>query len=197
MPCYARIYRWPEYRETLAFKNTYYNPRCIDENYGNNNSTVKHFRTGSFNLLSFGDVESHLISARLRRCSILRRETDVMILAHHGANNGFTNKKLLNHLEPSLTICSSNYDNQYEHPDAEIRKLLNDQNIRLMTTKTGDIIVKSIGDHDGMVRAINLKSGSTEVSSQFDFLSKKKKIVSHNTDSIRNLYAGKPRYLKL
>jgi competence protein ComEC len=113
-----------QHAERLAFRNVFYNPRWLDLDCTNNNSTVKFFREGSFNLLSLGDVESHEISARLRRCLYLRREVDVMILAHHGADNGFTNKRFLQHIEPTLAICSSNYDNQYEHPTEDIRELL-------------------------------------------------------------------------
>jgi competence protein ComEC len=183
--------------EQLAFRDILYNPRWVDANCANNNSTVKLFREGSFNLLSLGDVESRDISARLRRDKYLGREVDVMILAHHGADNGFTNERFLEHIEPQLAICSSNYDNQYEHPCADIREVLHEQRIRLMTTKTGDIIVKSIGDHTGLFRAINLCTGSTEVSSQCDFSSKKATLLSYNADTIRQLYSSRPSYRNL
>ncbi len=114
-----------------------------------------------------------------------------MILAHHGADNGFTNKKFLERVEPKLAICSSNYANQYDHPTDEIRNLLHEQPIRLMTTKTGDIIVTSIGNHDGQCRAINLKAGSTEVSSTYDFKSKQATLLSYNADTIRQLYESR------
>src|ERR1700682_5976540 len=65
----------------LGFRNTFFNPFHIVEN-ANDNSTVKLFRKGSFNVLSLGDVESPMIGARLRRSSILCSETDVMVLAH-------------------------------------------------------------------------------------------------------------------
>ena len=42
-----------------------------------------------------------------------------------------------------------------------------------MTTKTGDVIVRSIGDHTGQYQAINLKAGSTEVSSEYKFVAKR------------------------
>jgi competence protein ComEC len=183
-----------EEAEAAAFKNTFYSPRHIDADCPNNNSTVKHFRTGSFNVLSLGDVESPNIGARLRRSRILRTETDVMILAHHGADNGFTTKKFLAHLEPKLAICSSNFDNQYDHPRQEIRELLHEQEIRLMTTKTGDVIVKSIGDHTGQYRAINLKGNSQEISSTMDFKSKKGRILSFNADTLRQRYEKPRRY---
>jgi len=183
--------------ERLAFRDVLYNPRWLDQNSANNNSTVQLFREGSFNLLSLGDVESPDIAARLRRDKYLGREVDVMILAHHGADNGFTNRRFLEHIEPKLAICSSNYDNQFEHPSEEIRELLHDQGIRLMTTKTGDIIVMSIGDHTGMFRAINLRIGSTEISSQCDFKSKKATLLSHNAETIRQLYSPSPSYRNL
>jgi competence protein ComEC len=196
-------YITPEYIDglevatNLGFKNVFYNPRWVDQKCTNNNSTVKLFREGSFNVLSLGDIESHDISARLRRDKYLGREVDVMILAHHGADNGFTNKRLLQHIEPQLAICSSNYDNQYEHPCEEIRELLHDERIRLMTTKTGDIIVKSIDHHTGHFRAINLCAGSTEISSQYDFTSKKATLLSYNSDTIRQLYSSRPSYRNL
>lgn len=183
--------------EALAFRDVLYHPRRIDEWCSNNNSTVKFFRRGSFNLLSLGDVESADISAGLRRDKYLSRETDVMILAHHGADNGFTNKSFLERIEPSLAICSSDFDNQHDHPRDEVRKLLHEQGIRLMTTKTGDIIVKSIGDHTGVFRAINLQANSTEISSQCDFEAKKKRLLSYNADTRRQLYTPRPAYRSL
>lgn len=181
----------------LAFQNVLYNPRWIDQGCSNNNSTIELFREGSFNVLSLGDVESLDISARLRRDKYLEREVDIMILAHHGADNGFTNKRLLRHIEPQLAICSSNYDNQYEHPTDEIVGLLDEQGIRLMTTKTGDIIVESIGTHTGQFRATNLCAGSTKISSQAAFISKKATLLSHNADTIRQLYSSRPSYRNL
>ena len=74
-------------------------------------------------------MKSSNISTRLSRCRILARETDVMILAHHGADNGFTTKSFLRHLEPRLAICSSDYANQYDHPKQEIRDLLYEEKL--------------------------------------------------------------------
>ena len=103
-----------------------------------------------------------------------------MILAHHGADNGFTNKPFLARVDPQLAICSSDYDNQYDHPREEIRELLHERKIRLMTTKTGDVVVMSTGSHTGWCRAVNLKAGSTEVSSTFDFYSRKATLLARN-----------------
>jgi competence protein ComEC len=173
--------------ERRAFSNTLFNPFHISEN-ANDNSTVKLFRKGSFNVLSLGDVEASKIGARLRRSSILCAETDVMVLAHHGADNGFTNKKFLTHLEPTLAICSADYNNQYDHPRDEIRELLHEQGIRLMTTKTGDVIVRSIGNHAGRYQAVNLIGKNVTESSRVEFVSKKSGILDVNGDTLRQRY---------
>jgi competence protein ComEC len=178
----------------LAFNDILYHPTFIDPDCSNNNSTVKFFRGGSFNVLSLGDVEDQNVSSYLRRRRTLQRETDLMILSHHGADNGFTNKPFLSHIDPALAICSSNYDNQHDHPRDEIRELLHERGIRLMTTKTGDIIVKSIGDHAGGYRAVNLKAGSTEVSSTCDFYSKKARLLQNNEDTLRQLFGKRHSY---
>ena len=183
-----------EEAKAVAFRDVTYHPRAIDPDSANNNSTVKLFRGGSFNVLSLGDVEDPLVSAALRRQRILQRETDVMILAHHGADNGFTSRGFLEKLSPSVAVCSSNYDNQYDHPRQEIRDLLYEGKARLVTTKTGDVVIKSIGDHTGHYRVVNLKAGSTEISSICNFVSKKSKLLSHNQDTIKQLYAPRPQH---
>jgi len=181
----------------LAFKDILYNPRALDDRCCNNNSTINLFRRGSFNVLSLGDVESPLISARLRRDRYLKRETDIIILAHHGADNGFTNDEFLKRLKPSLAICSADYSNQYDHPRQEVRDLLHEHDVRLMTTKTGDVVVASTGNHTGSFRATNLRAKSTEISSEYDLQSKKAKLLSHNKDTIKQLYSPIPAYRKL
>lgn len=183
-----------DYARDLAFQDTYHNPVHLSAVCDNDNSTVKHFRRGGFNVLSLGDVESTFIGARLRRLRTLRRETDVMILAHHGADNGFTTKKLLRHLEPTLAVCSSDFANMYSHPAMAIRELLYQENVRLMTTKTGDVIVKSLPERPGVYRAINLRTSSTQASSVYDFVSKKSRLLAMNDDSLRQLYAPPRRF---
>jgi competence protein ComEC len=182
-----------DHASALAFNDMFYNPYHFVEN-ANDNSTVKLFREGSFNVLSLGDVEDPRIGARLRRCRILKSETDVMILAHHGADDGFTTKKFLTHIDPTVAVCSSNYDNMYDHPREEIRELLHEQGIQLKTTKTGDVIVRSIGDHTGVYEVVNLKAKSTEVSSISTFVSKKVDILDANGDALRQRYAARRRY---
>jgi competence protein ComEC len=63
-----------------------------------------------------------------------------------------------------------------------------------MSTKTGDVIVKSIGDHTGAYRAVNRKRNSKQISSSMDFRSKKSRILSFNEDTLRQRNQGQNRY---
>jgi competence protein ComEC len=172
--------------QSLGYRDIFYHPRELRDE-ANNNSSIKFFRRGSFNVLSLGDVEAPEIAAMLRRCKTLCREVDVMILAHHGADNGFTTKRLLEELRPRVAICSSDHDNRFDHPRDEIRTLLYEQSIRLFTTKTGDVIVESIGSHAADFQVTNLISDSTRVSSAVKYRARKFELLSMNADAVRNV----------
>jgi competence protein ComEC len=176
-----------------GYNDVFHNPKIITPNSSNDNSTVKHFRSGSFNLLSLGDVESTQISSRIRSQSTVNKETDVMILAHHGADNGFTTSSFLKVVRPSVAIACADYANKFEHPKQNIRDLLHKYGIKLFTTKTGDVVVFSIGNHIGHYRLVNLKAGSSEISSQCDFKAKKLSRLSVNTDTLRARTRGTNR----
>lgn len=182
----------PEYIDSLetassyGYRNIMYWPKRIDAENSNNNSTVKQFRSGSFNVLSLGDVEDTQISSYLRRASTINSEVDVMIMAHHGADNGFTTAKFLKVVRPTLAVATSNYGNQFEHPKQDIRDLLYEHDVRLFTTKTGDVIVRSVGGHTGQYEVINLKAGSTEVSSRYTGSARKSQFLRGNDDTLRD-----------
>lgn len=164
----------PEYIDSLSpgeekkYNNILYNPICISDN-SNDNSVVQLFRQGRFSLLSLGDCEDPAIARRLIN-SKLAKESDVMILAHHGADNGFTTKELIDAIRPKIAICSSNYDNQFEHPSQPIRDLLYYSGVTLFTTKTGDVIIECKEDNN--VRAYNMISNNTQISSVKNFTPK-------------------------
>lgn len=178
--------------EDLAYNDVFYHPLSLFEN-SNDNSTVKLFRKGSFNIASMGDVEDANIGAFLRRAKIFKNEVDLLVLAHHGADCHTNSKHFFKEIRPSLTICCSQYDNQYEHPNHEVRQRLYELNIPLMTTKTGDILVQSLSPHSRIYRATNLISDSEKISSQSEFVSKKNDLLSMNKDAIRNLYSSPPK----
>lgn len=173
-----------ERAQAYGYADIVYHPKQFFEN-SNDNSTVKLFRSGAFNVLSLGDVEDASIGSILRRCTTLCREVDVMILAHHGADNGFTTKRLLKELAPKLAVCSSNYDNQFDHPRQEIRDLLWEQGIPLFTTKTGDIVMQSCGGHTMDFLVTNLVANSTKISSERIFRSRKSELLRLNKDTVR------------
>ncbi len=176
----------PEYINNLdaarqyGYRDVLYNPKHIDAENNNNNSTAQMFRKGSFNVLSLGDLEDSNISARIGRCSIVCNEMDVMILAHHGADNGFTTARLLKKTKPQVAIASANWGNQFEHPDETIRNLLRKCNIPLFTTKRGDILIESIDPHNGCF-GVQFWEGS-EVKEQ-KFSAKKNKPVAIRPDN--------------
>lgn len=156
----------------FEYQNVLFHPYNYYENC-NDNSTVMLFRTGSFTLLSLGDVELPEIAETLMQNKILNSEVDVMILAHHGADNGFTTDRFVKVINPSVSVSSSNYDNQFEHPKPEIKKIFYDNQVPIYTTKTGDVIIKSIGDHKSQYEVLNLIGDSTELSSKKTFTTKR------------------------
>ena len=171
--------------EDLGYKDILYHPKIIFPD-SNNNSTVKFFRTGCFNVLSTGDIMHQDIGALLRRCKTLKREIDVLLLPHHGGPVPLMTKKFLEELNPSLAVCTSNTANQHEHPDPSIRKLLSDIGIPLMTTKRGDVIIESTGSHMSRYHAYDLLSDG-ETSQYDDVLTARKfEFMSMNSDTIRD-----------
>lgn len=127
----------------LMAQNLFFNPTKIVDKH-NDNSVVKFFRIGSFQVLSLGDCENPEISSNLSTDEILQNEVDILILAHHGSENSICTMDFLRTINPKVAICSSNYDNKFEHPHSVIRQRLNQLGIPLFTTKTGDIIAQTV-----------------------------------------------------
>lgn len=159
--------------QSMSEGNIFFGPLETDPENNNNNSTIKLFGTGDFNVLSLGDVESPTLSERLIMCGIKNSEIDVMVLAHHGADNGFTTDRLLKNTGPAVAIACSEYDNQFDHPKASIRQLLYENDVKIFTTKTGDVLIKATGKSFGHFEVINYKSGNDKISSTDSWYSKK------------------------
>lgn len=171
----------------LKYNDILYNPLDINAKSANDKSTIKFFRTGSFNVLSLGDVEDENIASYLREMNIVKKEVDIMIMAHHGADNGFTTSSFIKRIKPLVAVVGSNYGNQYDHPKQSIRNLLHEEGIKLFTTKTGDVIIHSIKNHTGEFRVNNFKTGNTDISSTYEFTSKKKGLLKNNEDTLNAL----------
>lgn len=171
----------------FEYRDIYYHPkRLLDKS--NDNSTAALFRRGCFNVLSLGDLENPDISSMLRRDKVLKRETDVMILAHHGADNGFTTKRFIEALQPRVAICSSDYDNKFDHPRDGIRNLLREGGVDLFTTKTGDVLIESLNTHRVSYRVINLCADSAKIRSVKEYRPRKADYLAMNLDSLRNVH---------
>lgn len=143
-------------------------PKNIDNNTSNNNSTVEIFRYGAFNVASLGDIESVDIGS-----SIFGREVDIITLAHHGADCENNSKEFFETTKPKIAVCGSNYGNEHEHPRPVVRERLKSLDIRLYTTKTGDVIIQSVKERPDYFTVYNLCSNSEEISSKESFWTKK------------------------
>ena len=146
--------------EERKLTNIFYGPSEIGENH-NDNSTIKFFRRGRFTCLSVGDCENSEIAEAIMRDAIIQNEMDVLILPHHGADNGFTSEEFLRKSKPRFTICTSNYDNPYEHPAQSVRNMHNYLGLKYYTTKTGDVVV--VCGEDNRMKVFNLVSGNNKV----------------------------------
>lgn len=138
----------------------------------NDKSLMKLFRSNGFNVLSLGDVESSSIASRLLSSTIIKTEVDILILPHHGADNGFTTSEFIDQIKPKMVICSANFGNQYDHPKESIRQIFAARNIPLLTTKRGDIII----EHPlagNLTTALNLISNNENQEDPIRFIPKK------------------------
>ncbi len=171
--------------EELGYEDILYHPKTIYRD-SNNNSTVKFFRSGCFNVLSTGDITHHDIGAYLRSSRTLKREIDVLLLPHHGGPVDLMTKRFLEELRPSLAVCTSNTANQHEHPDPSIRKMLGELQIKLMTTMRGDVLIESTGNHMSRYQASDLLSDGETTQGDAHFTARKFKLMSMNGDTIRD-----------
>lgn len=127
----------------LYAQDIVYNP-FEDKDKSNDNSIAKLFRIGTFTVLSLGDCESEDIRDALMGDDIITNEVDILILAHHGSDNGFTTLDFLKAVKPQVAICASDYGNKYGHPDKVILQRLRLAEVDYYSTKTGDIIAQSV-----------------------------------------------------
>lgn len=136
--------------ERNSTRNVLYEPDYSSEKK-NDWSLIKLFRSSGFSVLSLGDSESIKTAGKMSRCEFVREEMDVLILPHHGADNGLITGDFLDAVKPKIAVCSSNNGNQYDHPRQNIRNLLSARGIPLMTTKRGDVV---IGQLEGNSHAV-------------------------------------------
>lgn len=140
-------------RKVQIGRDTLFNPivNNPDSKKDHDNSIVKIFRVGSFQILSLGDCEDKSISERLIDEKIIAEEVDVLILAHHGSANSINTPEFLDVVMPSFAICPVDRENVHNHPDQDVRNWLNNRKIPYLTTKDGDVLVKTLDRHQYVV----------------------------------------------
>lgn len=182
----------PPYIESLSsnegpnYEHILYHPKMLCENCPNDNSTVKMFRTGMFNVASLGDIEHGNLSSMLRRTRSFKHEVDILILAHHGSDSPVNSKTFFETVKPSVAICSNDHANRYGHPHPNVRNRLSDLDIRLFTTKRGDVLIRSLPNHRKEFEVINYQGNNTEICDHEIYVSKKFKLLTQNPDTRRN-----------
>jgi competence protein ComEC len=156
---------------TAWTRNNVIYPSIFNSDNKNDRSLIKLFRSDGFSVLSLGDCESPKIGEVLMASNITA-EVDVLILPHHGADNGLVTKEFLEFLQPKVAIATADYDNQYGHPHSNVYQLLHDRDIPLLTTKRGDVyIMQQDGAPNAVVQSMN--GDNTEVERAFPFIPKK------------------------
>ncbi len=55
-----------------------------------------------------------------------------------------------------------------------------------MTTKRGDVVIYSVGDHYGKCRALDFLTDGASTQKEIEFIARKLDIMSKNGDSIKN-----------
>ncbi len=178
----------------LRYQNSFCWPKYIDDSTSNDNSTVQIFKEGAFNVASLGDIESEHIASYLRRIAVFDREVDIIILAHHGSDHATNSKKFFERTRPTVVVCSSNYDNEYEHPKPVVRQRLSGLNIPIYTTKTGDIIIESAENNPAYFSVNNLCANSSKSLSNTRYPIKKHRLLSMNPDTFRDIFTPRPAY---
>lgn len=142
----------------------------------NDMSQIRLFRSSGFNVLSLGDCESVDIANNLMKsATFIHNETDVIILPHHGSENSMLTPEFLDFCKPIVSICSSNYDNEYSHPRQSVINLLTSKGVKSITTKSGDIIIIKKVNED--VKVFNYISNNNNLEGVYTFKTKRQKLT--------------------
>lgn len=157
----------------LGTNNIVYKSLFNVEN-SNDMSQIRLFRSSGFNVLSLGDCESVDIANNLiKSATFIRDETDVLILPHHGSENSMLTPEFLDFCKPVVSICSSNYDNEYSHPRQSVINLLTTKGVKSITTKSGDVLIVKKQGEDAKV--YNYISNNTSLEGTYTFKTKRQR----------------------
>lgn len=155
--------------ERLKGKDVLLNPIVISDS-SNDNSVIKFFRRGSFQVLSTGDCEAEDISKRIQNNEIVNCEVDVLVLPHHGSEHSILTPEFLKALNPKVCICTVDYKNKFGHPDKKVVTWIEQDGIPYISTKTGDVIIQTVDNRTFKVS--NYVSNNESLESVKEFTNK-------------------------
>lgn len=109
----------------------------------NNYSPVIKIEYGSNSFLFTGDAQADVEKDILDNNENIK--ADVLKVGHHGSSTS-TSKNFLNKVNPSIAVISVGKDNNYNHPNENTIKYLNENNVIIYRTdKDGTILLCSDG----------------------------------------------------
>ncbi len=132
-----------------------------DDTKTNNNSTVKIFKHGAFNVASLGDMEDINEYVNILPY-LINKDIDIITLAHHGSDCDNNSMRFFKAIEPTIAVCASNANNKHNHPHPEVKNRLKELNIPLYTTATSDVIIQSFKESPDCFTVDNLNGNSNE-----------------------------------
>lgn len=138
----------------------------------NDRSLIRLFRSEGFSVASLGDCESSDIARTLMNSSIFNTEVDVLVLPHHGADNGFISDEFLKVVKPRIAVSTSDWGNQYGHPKPEIRQMLASNDVEHMTSKAGDVVITQEAGSSTTI-AVDLDQNGHHIQKHKEFLPKR------------------------
>ncbi len=137
----------------------------------NDDSFIFLFRSGNFSVLSLGDLESEILSKEISNIKVFK-ETDILILPHHGSSRDFTTVELLQTINPKVCIALVDRENQYGHPDATVYQRVY-ENSWYYSTKDGDVIIESNGAEHAFFTVYNYISNGKQLKTVKNFSGKR------------------------
>ena len=124
--------------------------KCLHPSYGfetrdrNSSSLVLELSYESFCMLLTGDVDEIGEKSILSSRGILKKQYDVLKVAHHGSK-GSTCKEWLEKTKPRAAMISCGKKNRYGHPHTELLERLKESNMKVWRTDEGGALTIKVG----------------------------------------------------
>ncbi len=99
----------------------------------NDNSVVLSFKYFNTKILFTGDAEVEAQNNILNSIGVEKLKSDVLKVAHHGAQTAL-NIKFLSYVKPEMSVISVGKNNSYGHPKAEVLSALKNIGTRIFRT---------------------------------------------------------------